>query len=386
MKDPETGVYNRDPYNLANANNPYGVAMENYSDSYSYNLNANLSLLFKIAKGLTLSVQGGYDYDHSPSYSFSSKLIAPGAINSMNNTSNMHRYWQNTNNLTYQGTFGDHTLSATAVWELSQTIDTGLQAGGSNLNNESVGYWNIGNAAVRNESNSYSESSLASGIVRASYDYKKRYFLTAALRADGSSKFQKDHRWGWFPSVALAWDVAREPFMQRQNLVEQLKLRASYGVTGNQAISSYSTLGMLSSTSYGWGSTSGYTGYWGNQFATPDLTWEKTYQYDVGLDVSLGGVNLSLDWFKKRTVDLLFQKQVPRYNGGGTYWVNQGKLDNTGVELSVNTFPVKRSVVWETNFNAAFVKNEVIDLAGNDFVLNANYSDLGGYMQIMKPG
>lgn len=386
LRDPETGIYNNDPYNIGTGNNPYGVATENYSDSYSYNVNANLTLLFKIAKGLTFSVQGGYDYDHSPSYSFSSKLVAPGAINSMNNSSSLHRYWQNTNNLSYLGEFGDHTLSATGVWEISHSIDTGLSAGGSNLNNESVGYWNIGNAAVRTESNSYVESSLASGIVRLGYDYKKRYFLTASLRADGSSKFQKNHRWGWFPSAAIAWDIAKENFMENQNILKQLKLRASYGVTGNEAISAYSTLGMLSSTSYGWGTTTGYTGYWGNQFATPDLTWEKTYQYDVGLDLSLFGVDLTVDWFKKRTVDLLFQKQVPRYNGGGTYWVNQGKLNNTGVEFSLSTFPVKSTVVWETSFNAAYVKNEVVDLAGNDFVLSANYSDLGGAMQIMKPG
>lgn len=386
LRDPETGIYNNDPYNIGTGNNPYGVAMENYSDSYSYNVNANLNLLFKIAKGLTFNIQGGYDYDHSPSYSFSSKLIAPGAINSMSNSSSLHRYWQNTNNLTYQGQWGDHSLTATGVWEISRTIDTGLSASGSNLNNESVGYWNISNAAVRSESNSYTEASLASGIIRASYDYKKRYFLTAALRADGSSKFQKDHRWGWFPSAAVAWDVAKEKFMANQKILKQLKLRASYGVTGNEAISAYSTLGMLSGTSYGWGTTTGYTGYWGNQFATPELTWEKTYQYDIGLDVSLLGIDITVDWFKKRTVDLLFQKQVPRYNGGGSYWVNQGKLNNTGVEFSFSTFPVKSTLVWETSFNASYIKNEVIDLAGNDFVLSTNYSDLGGAMQIMKPG
>ena len=385
LRDLETGIYNRDTYNSI-GNNPYIVAMENYNDSYSYNVNANLDLLFKIAKGLTFRVQGGYDYDHSPSYSFTSKLIAPGAINSMSNSSSLHRYWQNTDNLTYEGQWGDHSLTVTGVWEISRTIDIGLSASGSNLNNESVGYWNLSNAAVRSESNSYTESSLASGILRASYDYKKRYFLTASLRADGSSKFQKDHRWGWFPSAAVAWDAAKEKFMANQKILKHLKLRASYGVTGNEAISAYSTLGMLSSTSYGWGTTTGYTGYWGNQFATPELTWEKTYQYDVGLDVSLLGMDIAVDWFKKRTVDLLFQKQVPRYNGGGSYWVNQGKLNNSGVDLSFSTFPVKGTLVWEATFNASYVKNEVIDLAGNDFMLNANYSDLGGAMQIMKPG
>ena len=245
MKDAETGVYNRDPYNIANGSNPYGELMVNYSDSYSYNLNANLTLLFKIMKGLTLSVQGGYDYDHSPSYSFKSKLEAPGAINSMSNTSNTHNYWQNTNNLTWQRQFGDHSVTAMAVWEISRSWDTGLQATGSNLNNESVGYWNIANAAIRNASNSYTEASLASGIIRANYDYKKRYFITAALRADGSSKFQGNNKWGYFPSAAVAWDIAKEGFMSDQHVLEQLKLRGSFGVTGNQDIAAYSTLGML---------------------------------------------------------------------------------------------------------------------------------------------
>ena len=174
--------------------------------------------------------------------------------------------------------------------------------------------------------------------------------------------------------------------MSDQHVLEQLKLRGSFGVTGNQDIAAYSTLGMLSGTAYGWGTSTAFTGYWGNQFPTPGITWEKTYQYDLGVDLSLGGFNITFDWFKKMTKDLLFQKQVPKYNGGGTYWVNQGELNNTGVEFSVNTFPVKGTVTWETSFNAAYVKNEVTDLAGSDFVLTANYSDLGGAMQIMKPG
>ena len=386
MRDPVTGIYNNDPYNIGTGNNPYGVMQECYSDSYGYNLNANMRLLFKIVKGLTLSVQGGYDYNHSPSYAFSSSKVAPGATSSMSNASSLHRYWQNTNNLAYSGTFNGHTISANAVWEMSGVVDTALSISGSGLNNESVGYWDVGNAAVRSESNGYTESSLMSGIVRLNYDYKKRYFVTAAFRADGSSKFQKGNRWGFFPSAAVAWDIAKEDFMKNQKVVEHLKIRASYGVTGNEGISAYSTLGMLSATSYGWGTSTGYTGYWGNTFATPDLTWEKTTQYDVGLDFTIYGIIFSFDWFKKSTVDLLFQKQVPHYNGGGTFWVNQGALDNTGFELSLNTFVVDRAVKWETSINATYIKNTIVDLAGNDFVLTANYSDLGGPMQIMKPG
>ena len=385
LKDPETGVYNTDPYNMIGSS-PYGEMIVNNSDSYSYNLNANLTLLFKIMKGLTLSVQGGYDYDNSPSYSFRSKLDSPGAINSASNTNALHNYWQNTNNLTWQKQFGDHSFTAMGVWEISRSWDSQLKGTGSNLNNESVGYWNLGSAAMRDASNSYTEFSLPSGIVRANYDYKKRYFITAALRADGSSKFQGDNKWGYFPSAAVAWDIAQESFMSNQHVLDQLKLRASFGVTGNQDIAAYSTLGMLSGASYGWGTSTSSTGYWGYQFATPGITWEKTYQYDLGLDMSIGGFNITVDWFKKQTKDLLFQKQVPKYNGGGTYWVNQGKLNNTGVELSLTTFPVKGAVTWETSLNASYVKNEVADLAGDDFVLTANYSDLGGPLQIMKPG
>ena len=385
LKDPETGVYNTDPYNMIGSS-PYGEMIVNNSDSYSYNLNANLTLLFKIMKGLTLSVQGGYDYDNSPSYSFRSKLDSPGAINSASNTNALHNYWQNTNNLTWQKQFGDHSFTAMGVWEISRSWDSQLKGTGSNLNNESVGYWNLGNAAIRDASNSYTEFSLASGIVRANYDYKKRYFITAALRADGSSKFQGDNKWGYFPSAAVAWDIAQESFMSNQHVLDQLKLRASFVVTGNQDIAAYSTLCMLSWASYGWGTSTSSTGYWGYQFATPGITWEKTYQYDLGLDMSIGGFNITVDWFKKQTKDLLFQKQVPKYNGGGTYWVNQGKLNNTGVELSLTTFPVKGAVTWETSLNASYVKNEVADLAGDDFVLTANYSDLGGPLQIMKPG
>lgn len=388
LKNPQTGIYNDDPYKGVTGNgvNAYAAVMENKSDSYGYNLNGNISFLFKIAKGLTLNVQGGANYAHTPSYTFTSSKVSIASKSSMSNSSNMHRYWQNTNNLAYSGNFGKHTISANVVWEMSGTYDTALSITGTNLSNEDVGYWNINNAATRSESNSYSSSTLASGIARVSYDYGKRYFITASFRADGSSKFQGKNKWGYFPSAAIAWDIANEAFMQEQSFITQLKLRASYGVSGNEAISSYSTLGMLSETSYGWGTTTGYTGYWGNTFSTPDLTWEKTTQYDVGLDVSFAGVDISLDWFRKDTEDLLFQKQVPGYNGGGTFWVNQGELLNTGVELSANAFPVKGAVVWETGFNAAYIHNEVIDLAGNDFIYQANYSDLGGAMQIMKPG
>jgi TonB-linked SusC/RagA family outer membrane protein len=388
MKDEATGIYNRDPYNSIGGN-PYGNRMLNYDDKYSYNVNGNLNLLFKIIDGLTLSVQGGGNYYHAPEYGFSSSQIETGARNGMSNGSVMNLYWQNTNNLTYQKKFGDHKVTATAVWETSNVQKTGLAITGSDLSNESVGYWNYVNAANRNGSNEYSAEAIASGIGRLFYSYKDRYLMTVTFRADGSSKFQGDNKWGYFPSGSLAWDVAKEEFMSSQELLQQLKIRTSFGITGNQDIGRYSTLGMLSPTSYGWGTTTPYTGYLSSSFPTPNVRWEKTYQYDLGADVSLldSRLNVSMDWFLKNTKDLLFQKTIPAYNGGGTYWVNQGEIKNTGVELSINAIPVNRKeLTWESTLNASYVKNEIIDLAGQDFILDANQSDWGGAMQIMKPG
>ena len=385
----EDGVYNTDPYNVADEDNPYGALKVNYNDDYRYYLNSNISFLFNIVDGLTFSILGGYNYSNNPYYSFISELSAPGQISEVQNTNTMDTYWQNTSNLTYKKSFGDHSLRATAVWEGSFSKTTYLSGSGSDLSNEVVEYWNIKNAATRDVSNGYSEESILSGIARIMYKYKERYFLTGTFRADGSSKFQGDNKWGYFPSGAIAWDMAKEEFLKEQDLFQQMKLRGSFGVTGNQGIDRYSTLGMLSSTSYGWGTSSSYTGYWGDSFATPDVRWEKTHQYDVGLDCSIlnNKVNFSMDWFFKKTKDLLFQKSVPGYNGGGSYWVNQGQLNNKGFEFSVEAFPVSTSkLMWKTTFDASFVKNEIVDLAGEDYILDATYSNYGGSMQIMKPG
>lgn len=390
MKDEKTGIYNVDPYNSI-GKNPYGKRVSNYSDSYRNNLQANGTLLFNIMDGLTFSLQGGYFMNYSPYYWFSSRLVAPGEYDDMVNGSSESRFWQNVNNLTYSKTFGKHSLTAMAVWEVSKSEGTGLRGDGSRLNNgDIVGYWNIKNAASREVSNSYWGESMASGLSRVMYNYGGRYFLTGTFRADGSSKFQGKNKWSYFPSGAVAWDIAKEEFMGEQELFGQLKLRASYGITGNQGIGAYNTLGMLTTESYSWGTTTGYTGYWAEKIPAAHLRWEKSYQYDFGLDFSMlnNRVSVSIDYFNKQSKDLLFQKPIPLYNGGGNVWVNQGQIDNRGIEFAVTAFPLDNasSVVWETSLNASYLKNTVVDLAGDEFILTAYRSDLGGNRQIMKVG
>ena len=386
MKD-ENGKYYRDPINNANGENPVGNLRERDSDNLSNFVNGNLVLRFDIIKGLTFSVQGGFNFRNSKGYGFQSTKAFN--TNSMSNNDGQTFTWQNTNNLTYTNTFGDHSITLMGVYEASQAEWRNMGISGTNLLTESVRYWNVGIASSRSESNSFSAQSMSSWLGRLMYSYKGRYLLTGTFRADGSSKFQGDNKWGYFPSGALAWNVAEEDFMKENGLFQQMKLRASAGVIGNQAIGAYETLGMLSGNSYSYGTTTRYTGYWANSFSSPDLTWEKTVQYDIGADFSVLNqrINVSFDWFLKQTKDILLQKSIPGYNGGGNFWVNQGEVKNTGVELSVNAFPVRGKLTWESTFNASYLKNEVVDLAGDPYLLGQTpASGLVEGCTILQPG
>lgn len=391
MRDPETGIYNKDPYNAVDSN-PYGRRIENYSDSYNYGFSGNMNFTYKIIDGLTFSAQGSLSYSHSPNYNFSSALTAPGALSAMSNSSSHGVTWQNIENVTYDKFFNkDHHLTATAVFELNGYEGKSLSIGGSDLNNEFVGYWNVNNAKNITAGNGYSASSMVSALGRVMYSYKGRYMATATLRADGSSKFSKGNKWGYFPSVALAWNVVEERFMKNQKIFDQLKLRASFGVSGNSDIGSYSTLGTLSEKNYdSWGSGQIWNGYWSGSLSTPDVTWESTYQYNVGVDVSVlsGRLNFTAEWFRKDTKDLLLRKPIPSYNGGGSFWVNNGEIRNRGVEFNLAATPVAtKNLRWETSFNASWLHNEVIDLAGDPFIVGENLTGFGaGPIEIKKVG
>ena len=388
LRDPVTGVYNKDPYNVANAPNPYGALMETTNDSYGYLMNGNVNFQFKIIDGLTLSIQAGANYSDGQSFAFASSLKQPGAISEMANSYGKTIFWQNTNNLTWSKEFGHHHLTATAVWEVSKSESTSLSVSGQNLQTESVGYWNVGLSETYTAGNSYAAESMLSGVGRLMYGYDGRYLLTATFRADGASKFQGKNKWGYFPSASVAWNVSEETFMKDQDIFQYLKLRASTGITGNQAIGAYSTLGMLSGVSFNYGTPSFYPGYTENTPATPDVRWENTYQYDIGVDFGVWNrkVNITVDWFLKQAKDILLQKAIPGYNAGGTFWYNSGKVKNSGWEFSVNAFPVEhRDLTWETTLNATYVRNEVVDISDDMFILQGG-DGLLGVSSIVEPG
>ena len=365
----EDGSYYRDSYCALNALNPVGLLKEQAGETMTDIVNARIDLKFNILPGLTFTTTNGIDYNDVKSYSFSTTKVATQS--SLSNQDAYRMTLQTTNNLTYAGKWGDHALTATAVYEATTSEYRMMKIEGSNLMTESGGWWNINMASSRKTDNSYSKWALMSGVARVMYNYADRYLLTGTFRADGSSKFFND-KWGYFPSIAAAWTISNEEFMQQQNIFSDLKLRASYGLVGSQAIEPYETLGLMSQVQYAFGGASKYTGYWlGQSVATPDLSWETTHQFDLGLDFSVLNhrLNVSLDYFDKQTKDGLLKKTIPNYDGGGSYWVNAGEISNRGLDFSINALVIdQKDFSWNTNFTGTYLKNEVKSLGGMEFV------------------
>ena len=359
----DNGNYNTDPY-CSIEFNPMGVLQLHGNENMSNMLNGHVDLRFNLMKGLTFTTTNGFDYFDGKGYGFASKRVYPDS--SMSNSDTYRMSLQTTNNLTYVGDWGDHHLTATAVYEAAKSETRTMGISGKNLLTEGVGWWNVQMAASRNAENGYSDWALMSGVARVMYNFGNRYLLTGTLRADGSSKFMND-KWGYFPSIAAAWTVSNEKFMKNVKFINDLKLRVSYGVVGNQAIDPYSTLGLMSQIGYNFGTTSNMTGYWSKDIPTPDLTWEKTKQFDLGIDLSVLNrrLNFGVDFFYKKTSDALLSKKIPGYKGSGEYWVNDGEIENKGIDFSITAHIFRDGdFKWSSTFNGTYLKNEVKKLSG----------------------
>lgn len=363
----EKGNYSHDLYNSIQ-NSPVGLLKGDQAERQRNVFNGHADLRFNILPGLTFTTTNGVDWSDRKNYSLG--IIAVSGKSSMANGDVQTMMLQSTNNLTYDHTWNKaHHLTATAVWEATSSENRTMNITGNNLQAESVGWWDVSNAASRDASNGYSKWSLLSGVARVMYSYQERYMLTGTFRADGSSRFS-NQKWGYFPSIAAAWTISNEKFMDGvRDKMNLFKLRASYGIVGNQDISPYSTLGLMSGTSYNYGTTSGYTGYWASNIATPDLTWEKTKQFDLGLDFGWldNRITLTVDYFMKKTSDALLTTTSPMYLGGTSYWVNAGEVSNTGLDVALTAHVVKsRNFNWSTTLTGTYIKNEVTKLTAQE--------------------
>lgn len=279
--------------------------------------------------------------------------------------------------LTWNKSLGDHTISAVLGYSWQENINgDGFQATSTNFPVDNVSYYNLGlgnpyavpSFRVDYGGDNYQQIRLISDFARLNYNYKDKYLLQASVRRDGSSVFGVNEQWGYFPSVGVAWRVNQEGFMDNVNVVDDLKIRASYGVTGNSAgFSPYTTKLIYGSvgTFYYQGSQISAIGALQNE--NPDLRWEKTATSNIGLDFAIlkGRVSGSLDFYNKKTTDLIWNYPVSTVlYPNGTLTANVGEMSNKGVEFSLNILPVQtENFTWSTNINLAHNKNKIVSLS-----------------------
>ncbi|TVP50849.1 MAG: TonB-dependent receptor [Mongoliibacter sp.] len=309
---------------------------------------------------------------------FNTFLAAGAALNgSAQSFVTRSNNWINENVLTYQKNFGDHNLNILLGNTLQENQFLRTQAFGQGFPSNS--FKRIESAAVKNSSSTGTSWGIASFFSRVNYGYKGKYLFTANMRADASSRFGIDNRWGYFPSVAGAWRMIDEGFMESvRGTVSDLKFRASYGITGNQGgIQDFQSLGLWGGMRGGLnlggvgqpGGPASYVdapGIAPNQLANPDLRWETTAQFNIGVDVGFWNDKLTLtfDYYDKQTKDLLLNVPVPKSTGFSILTQNFGEMENKGFELGINASIIEReNFTWTSSFNVSRNNNLVKRLA-----------------------
>jgi len=311
--------------------------------------------------------------------------------------------------LTWNKTFGDHNIKAVVgyTWQ-DNVIGDGFQATTSNFPVDNVGYNNLAlsnpttynNGLYFSGSQAYQRTRLISDFARLNYNFKNKYLLQASVRRDGSSVFGKNNRWGMFPSVGAAWRINQEAFMQNQQIFNDLKLRVSYGVTGNSSGFNAYTAQFISGSAgtYYYNGVNLTAAYGPTQAANFDLKWEKTATTNVGLDFAIlnGKINGSVDVYDKETTDMIYPYQVdPMIIPAGRIVANGGKLSNKGIELSLSGLIVNSNdFTWNTGVNLAHNKNEILKLTSPSFIggdsLTYTYPEGAGQsgspLQVLKEG
>ncbi len=292
-----------------------------------------------------------------------------------------NRSWASENYLSYQNEFaGVHRLNLTTGVTTEQSITRTSNLEGRGFINESLGNEDLNAAEETIVNNSQVEEVLLSALGRANYVYDERYLLTFTSRLDGSSKFGSNNQWAFFPSGAIGWNLHNEEFLQDQELLSEVKLRLSYGLTGNQGISPYQTLDRLGSneyfldgrfvTAYGPGifRWDDFFKIWSG-IANPDLKWETTEQVNLGLELGFlyNRVTLTADVYHKRTRDLLRLQRLPISSGFDEIWVNDGVIDNRGFELAAEANLLRGSFIWNLGAMYSLNRNEVVGVGDSDF-------------------
>ena len=381
---PSTPIYNEDGTYASGyrENNGYNPILEaEVNDYYARTVRAmgTAKIAYNVWDNLKVSSVFTVDYSLTKDFFFQSPEGRDGATYQGRGRMQMTdriRYTSQ-NNLTYSKTFGKHSVSAVTAFEVMKYDYEDLYAAkktyGQDINTS------LGNAADPIDADQkLQEDALMSYVASVNYSYDDKYYASFSFRRDGSSRLSPDTRWGNFWSLSASWRLSQERFMQPlKSVLSDLKLRASYGVNGN-----------LPSSYYGYQSTyttgafySGKPSPWESTLGNEELTWEKNYALNLGLDIGLfSRVNVSLDWYTRTTKDLLMSKQLNSISGFSSLLTNVGQMRNTGVELEVRSNNIKtKDFSWTTAFNLSHNKNKILKLADLPWFVDGRYVRKEGY-------
>ena len=389
-EDGSFSTMNQTPYGVTTGN-PYGMAELAKDYSTIDRVMANVSVKFNldmVLKGLGAEIRGGTDYSNSARDIYYPSTVYLGENDNGIATKSWRRVtsYLNENLLTYNTKIGDHSINAVS----GLTIQTFEYLWGAStvsgfvndlLEDNSMGSATSARGVPSSNRNSPRQ---ASWLGRVNYNYADRYLLTLTGRADGSSKFGVNNKWGFFPSAAVAWRVSQESFMEDVEWISNLKLRASYGLTGNQDFSNFASLASLAQYSYSLGGLKA-TGFAPNKIPNSDLKWETTSTLDIGLDLGFlnNRLTFTADYYKKNTENLLWNVSIPLSSGFGSIFSNHGTLQNWGVELGLGydliTNNSPGAFTWNTSLMYSMNRNEVTSLPG---VTPGRTGSLSGHLRI----
>ncbi|MFD2932801.1 SusC/RagA family TonB-linked outer membrane protein [Spirosoma flavum] len=361
--------------------NPVALAQEIQAKRKGMRVLGNVNLAYKLTDALTLNILLGATSYNSRGSRFRPQIpaffnnAAVGA-DSSSNTLN----WLTEYTLNYQKSFGKHNVTGLAGFTAQkETTESSFLTSNRYPNNLVPTLSAVSGILTDGSSNRY-QWSLISYLARVNYNYSDKYYLTASIRTDGSSRFGSNNKYGVFPSLALAWRISDENFLKSIPSVSELKLRVSYGETGNNNIGNYDHLATINYEKYTLGGVA-IGGYAPSRLANPNLTWEKQKSFNMGIDASFFNrrLGINIDHFEARNTDLLLNVNVPDITGFSTALQNIGEVKNTGWEFVVSTLNLQNKLVWSTDFNVSTYKNKVVKLGaqGDPIISGRNITMIG---------
>lgn len=370
VRYPDTGIFaeNRDyPYAEGTMSSVHRLTDRRYIQNTQTTI-GSLFTNITFAKGLEMRTVLGANIQTQEVNQSQTRTLNIGGNGNASTQNTRTSFWSLENYLTYNKQFGqDHSFTGLLGISWQETNAFRMNNSVSGFATDYFGYNNLG-AGATNPSVGSDASRFAfnSYFGRINYGYKNKYLFTATGRADGSSKFGENNKFAFFPSAALAWRVSEEDFLKSNPIISNLKLRTSYGLTGNSEIPPYQSLALLSSTYATIYNDARVSGTGINRLANPDLKWEKTAQTDFGVEIGLfkGRITLEADYYYRLTTDMLLDAPVARTSGYATIRRNIGSMENKGFEFGLNTVNInKGTFTWNTTFNISFNRNKVLALA-----------------------